>query len=158
MTPRTPPDASRPTAGDRDDDPFARIDPFVALADSRRQLVDAIREIEDGALRAQRPDLAETLGIVAAHDRALCDVALAYARGERDFDGVVAPRDRVTHDTTMEVAIEVRVALFDALASIGDALDESLTTAWGGAGTWRMHIVEIAMHEGARAHDLIDAS
>lgn len=133
---------------------LASIDPFAALADGRRQLLAAIEEIE-GDLQ----ELAETLGIVAAHDLALRDVALAFAAGARDFSDIVPPGGRPMPSqtaATVETIEASRAAVFEAIASVAEAhdawLDEVIETPWGGRESWRMHLVALAMHDGARAH------
>lgn len=132
---------------------LAQIDPFVALGDGRRQLIEAMR-----ASAADTQDLAEILGIVAAHDDALRDVAIAYAAGARDFSTVATPASRVADAVTIDVATDARVALFDAIVAISDALDEEVTLPWHGTDTWRMHLIAIAMRDGAHAHAILEAT
>jgi hypothetical protein len=146
------------TERDEHEDPFARIDPFVALMDGRRQLAEAIAShptdnTAPGTSIAQQ--VAETLAIVAAHDEALTEVARAFAQGERNFEGVTTPRDRTLVVSDMDAAMLIRTALFEAVAAIADALDETVSTPWGGSDTWRMHLVALAMRDGAHAHALI---
>lgn len=144
---------------DRDDrdDPLARIDPFVALVDGRQQLAEAIAAhpvagATGDSLIAQ--EVAETLAIVAAHDEALTEVARAYAQGERNFEHVMRPVERTLVIADMEAAMLIRSALFEAVAAIADALDEFVSTPWGGRDTWRMHLVALAMRDGAYAYAL----
>lgn len=141
-----------PSPNTLDTDPLTRIDPFVAMMDGRRQLAEAI-----AARTRDAANLAETLAIVAAHDQALTEVALAYVRGERDFDDVVAPSDRVLAVDDFDAAMVFRNALFEALAELADALDDLVATPWSGIDTWRMHLVSLAMHDGAHAHALLTA-
>lgn len=135
---------------------LAMIDPFVALADGRHQLLAAI----EGA-RLDGQDLAEILGIVAAHDDALREGALAFEQGARDFSHVDAPSVRAPRNVdarTLDDIDAVRASLVDAIAELADAhadfLDEVIETTWGGSDTWRMHLVALAMHDGAQAHAL----
>lgn len=135
------------------DDPFARIDPFVAMIDGRRQLAEAIAaQVDDVATISQQ--VAEILAIVAAHDEALMEVARAYAQGERNFEGVIVPADRALVVADMDAAMVVRAELFQAVAAIAEALDEIVSTPWGGSDTWRMHLVALAMNDGAHAYAL----
>ena len=138
-------------------DPLLRLDPFVALADGRQQLAVAVA----GALARELVDttrLTEALATVAAHDAALTEVALAWADGQRDFTRIVAPNARALAVTDIEQAMDFRMALFEAFGAISDVLDEMLTTPWGGEETWRMHLVALAMHDGAQAHTINEAS
>jgi len=138
-------------------DPLLRLDPFVALADGRQQLAAAVA----AALAQELVDttrVTKALAMVAAHDAALTEVALAWAEGHRDFTMIVAPDARALTVSDIEQAMDFRMALFEAFDAIGDALDDLLTTPWGGEDTWRMHLVALAMHDGAQAHAIIEAS
>jgi hypothetical protein len=98
---------SQNSGRDEHDDPFARIDPFAALIDGRRQLAEALAsQVAREAPSAQQ--VAETLAIVAAHDEALTEVARAYAQGERDFEGVTLPSDRALVVSDMDAAMLIR--------------------------------------------------
>lgn len=139
------------------DDLFALIDPWAALLDGRVQLLSAIEvALIDGQ------ELAEILGIAAARDRALHDVARAYAEGARDFAHVDAPAARVrsdAHDATIDahaVAEEARAELLDAIGALENFFDEVVETSWGGRDTWRMHLVTQAMHDAADAQSIRD--
>lgn len=133
---------------------LATVEAFTALADGRRQLLTALASIE-----VDTEDLAETLGIVAAHDHALRAVALAYADGTRDFASFATPAMLVADDEgthTVDTIDAARASFFDAIAAVADAhaewLDDVIETPWGGRETWRMHLVALAMHDGAQAH------
>lgn len=139
---------------------LASIDPFVAMMDGRRQLLEAIESHRDTT-----PDLAETLGIVAAHDHALREVMLAFADGVRDFTSITPPRARALEggpdaalDADLDAMVAARAALFEAVDAIAHALDEVVETPWGGRDSWRMHLLGIAMHDGAQAHAIIEAA
>ncbi len=140
---------------------LAMIDPFVALADGRRQLLEAIQRA-----RPADADLAEILGIVTSHDRAMREIALAFADGTRDFATVAAPNAHL-HGTRSIEALEdamhdSRAALFEAIAAMASSMDawmdEVIETPWAGRDTWRMHLVSLAMHEGAHAFAIVEAS
>lgn len=134
---------------------LAMIDPFVALADGRRQLLDAVERA------GNVHDLAEILGIVAAHDQALADVALAFASGARDFSSIAGPGSRDAGPGDIATIEATRASLFDAVDAVASAvedwLDEVIETPWGGSDTWRMHLVSLAMHDGARAFEIAEA-
>lgn len=143
-----------PVEDDRADDPMLAVDPFAALVDGRRQLVEALRTLDDLSRAAQ------TLASVIAHDEALREVATAYAAGERDFASIPSPVSRLAApadpvEVMLERAIEVRASLLEAVfeaTAPAEAMDAVFETGWGGEETWRMHLVVHAIHEGMHAH------
>lgn len=139
---------------------LASIDPFVAMMDGRRQLLEAIEGHRDST-----ENLAEILGIVAAHDQALRDVMLAFADGTRDFGAIASPHARATAsdldadlDAARDAIDAARAALFECIDLIAHALDEVIETPWGGRDSWRMHLLALAMHDGAQAHAIVEAA
>ncbi|MCK9486248.1 MAG: hypothetical protein M0R73_06015 [Dehalococcoidia bacterium] len=144
---------------DRQDTALASLDAFAALADGRQQLLAAVAASE--ARGAGTP--AETLKIVAAHDHALRLVALAYAQGARDFSACATPATLAAQDDgpcTLETVEAARASFFEAVAAVMEAhaewLDDVIETPWEGRATWRMHLLALAMHDGAQAYALTE--
>lgn len=121
-------------------DPLYALDPFALLLDARQQLL-TIAE----AIRAREPDrVAIALGAVVAQDDAL----RAIVNGEAGAD----PGD--AGDATIEEAYAARAALLEAMGAAGLSLDAEVAVPWAGTDTWHVHIIGLAMFEGAQAHAL----
>jgi len=135
------------------DDILALIDPWTALADGRMQLLAAI-----DAASVHGPDLAETLGIAADRDRAMCNVMRAYIEGARDFSTIATTGHHVdAGDAADPIALaeDARRDLLEALAVLGTTLDDVVEIPWNGRDSWRIHLVTLAMHDGADAQRLM---
>lgn len=130
-------------------DPLDQLNPFSLLMDARHQLFTIVQ-----AIVADQPDrVATALGAVVAHDLALREIALAYADGERTFDGVTPPDARAIH-ATFEDAQAARNALFEAFSTAGTDFATEVLVPWAGTETWHIHLIGLAMFEGAQAHAL----
>lgn len=132
-------------------DPLLSLDPFTLLADARRQLLEAVEALTD----AHADRVAAALGTVVAHDLALAAIARAYAEGDREFEGVTPPAGLALL-ATVEDAHAARLALFESLSASPIREDVEVAVPWAGIETWHVHLVGLAMHEGAQAHALRD--
>lgn len=124
------------------DDLLYALDPLTLLMDARQQLlavVDQLAGTED-----ERVALA--LGAVVAQDLALADVA-------RGVEAVVVPSSRAAR-ATVEEGYSARNALFEVLAEMRVSFDTEVLVPWTGTETWHVHLVGLAMFEGAQAHAL----
>jgi len=147
----SPGESSPPQHREADLDPLADLDPFAFLMDARMQFIAAVEA--RGSAEPERVAIA--VGAVVAHDQALREVVLAYASGDRLFEAVTTPLDRA-QPGSIDDAYLARNELFESLASIGESLPfgAELALPWTGLDTWRGHLIDLAMHEGAHAHAL----
>lgn len=129
--------------------PLDRIDPVSVLIDARLQLLAAI----DGLQGAEAERVATALGSVVAHDHAIGEVARAWASGDRTFEGVMTPRERAG-SATVDEANAARGGLLEALGVAEVAFELEVLVPWAGNETWQLHLIGLAMHEGACAHAL----
>jgi|GEM_PF-3229677 len=130
-------------------DPLDHINPFTVLMDARLQLLAAV----DALKGAESERVAIALGSVVAHDHAIGEVARAWASGERTFEGVATPRERAGN-ATVEEANDARSGLIEALGTAGVSFELEVLFPWAGSETWQLHLIGLAMHEGACAHAL----
>ena len=130
-------------------DPLDQLNPFSLLMDARHQLIDAAQ-----AAMSTAPDrVAIALGAVVAYDDALREIARAFADGARSFEGIATPAERAT-DATIDGVIEARNALFEVLSSTGVSFADEVDVPWAGVESWHIHLIGLAMFEGAQAHAL----
>ena len=130
-------------------DPLDQLNPFSLLMDARHQLIDAAQ-----AAMSTAPDRAAiALGAVVAYDDALREIARAFADGARSFEGIATPAERAT-DATIDGVIEARNALFEVLSSTGVSFADEVDVPWAGVESWHIHLIGLAMFEGAQAHAL----
>jgi hypothetical protein len=154
MSTRSTPDESPEpltSSGTTSYDPLARVDPFAVLADARFQLLAAIETLDGG----EPERVAAALGAVVAYDDALGAIARASASGDRTFEGVATPLERAG-DATTDDARAARARLFESLGASGIQLDVEVLVPWAGTETWQLHLIGLAMHEGAQAQALRD--
>ena len=134
-------------------DPLDQLNPFSLLMDARHQLIDAAQ-----AAMSTVPDrVAIALGAVVAYDDALREIARAFADGARSFEGIATPAERATGatiDATIDGVIEARNALFEVLSSTGVSFTDEVDVPWAGVESWHIHLIGLAMFEGAQAHAL----
>lgn len=130
-------------------DPLDHINPFTVLMDARLQLLAAI----DALKGAESERVATALGSVVAHDHAIGEIARAWALGDRTFEGVPTPRARVA-SATVDEANEARAGLIEALSVAEVSFELEVFFPWAGSETWQLHLIGLAMHEGACAHAL----
>ena len=130
-------------------DPLDHINPFTVLMDARLQLLAAI----DALKGAEAERVATALGSVVAHDDAIGEVARAWATGDRTFEGVATPRERAG-SATVEEANTARASLLEALSIAEVSFELEVRFPWAGDETWQLHLIGLAMHEGACAHAL----
>ena len=139
-----------------DADPLLAIDPFILLMDARHQLFSAIDAVEggpEGSTEAGLQRIAVALGVMVAHDRALTDVVHALSEGSPPLDEVAPPEARRA-PATREDAQQSRSALLESLGNTRASLDTEVAVPWTGRETWHVHLVGLAMLEGAQAHAL----
>ncbi|MCB9483276.1 MAG: hypothetical protein H6675_04625 [Dehalococcoidia bacterium] len=130
-------------------DPLDQLNPFSLLMDARHQLIDAAQ-----AAMSTAPDRAAiALGAVVAYDDALREIARAFADGARSFEGIATPAERAT-GATIDGVIEARNALFEVLSSTGVSFTDEVDVPWAGVESWHIHLIGLAMFEGAQAHAL----
>ena len=130
-------------------DPLDQLNPFSLLMDARHQLIDAAQ-----AAMSTAPDRAAiALGAVVAYDDALREIARAFADGARSFEGIATPAERAT-GATIDATIEARNALFEVLSSTGVSFTDEVDVPWAGVESWHIHLIGLAMFEGAQAHAL----
>lgn len=130
-------------------DPLDQINPFTVLMDARLQLLAAI----DGLKGAEAERVATALGSVVAHDHAIGEIARAWAAGDRTFEGVATPRERAA-SATVDEANAARAGLLEALSIAEVSFELEVRFPWAGHETWQLHLIGLAMHEGACAHAL----
>ena len=130
-------------------DALDQLNPFSLLMDARHQLIDAAQ----AALAATPQRAAIALGAVVAYDDALREIARAFADGARSFGGITTPSERAT-GATIEDIIEARNALFEVLSSTGVSFADEVDVPWAGTESWHVHLIGLAMFEGAQAHAL----
>ncbi len=126
-----------------------QLNPFSLLMDARHQLMAAVQ----AAMTTTPERAAIALGAVVAHDDALREIVRAFDGGGRSFEGIAPPADRAT-SATIDQALDARDALFEALSSTGVSLADEVFVPWVGAETWHVHLIGLAMFEGAQAHAL----
>lgn len=130
-------------------DPLDQINPFTVLMDARLQLLAAV-----DALKGAEPErVATALGSVVAHDDAIGEVARAWGTGDRTFEGIATPRERAG-SATVDEANAARSGLLEALSIAEVSFELEVAFPWSGVETWRLHLIGLAMHEGACAHAL----
>ena len=130
-------------------DPLDQLNPFSLLMDARHQLIDAAQ----AAMSTAPHRAAIALGAVVAYDDALREIARAFADGARSFEGIATPAERAT-GATIDGVIEARNALFEVLSSTGVSFADEVDVPWAGVESWHIHLIGLAMFEGAQAHAL----
>ncbi len=165
-----------------DTDPLQRIDPWIALADGRGQLMRALGELDQtgASLPLALPQNAQgaewlvgdLVTHLAAWDTLIADRLRALAEGATNVEVTAAPDDqwaawnaeRVAAGRTLplearlEALADARQALLEAASAIDQAvLDTPIETSWGVEETPRAILVVQAMHDGMHAEAIAEA-